>query len=554
MVSHNRKHISYSGELLGLPGVGKSWIAHNGSDAFPKDSKIKLVPQGWTLRKLNNTVTGIWKGRIIFPLIINLLMTNFTGSWRRKVRSALLVFERLGRVMSNHDNDQMKIYDEGLVQALWALVYSFNITESNLKYYDELFRRAVNYIGNIYYVSCPGNLCVRQVIPFSYSNDESSTPESSSQRNSMAFVLRQLRVLGIKIVMINNARYVNEDSVIKKPLVSVVIPMRNEVVHIKDCLISVLKSDYPDDLLEILVIDGGSDDGSSEIVAELIKDNSNIRLVTNPERITPAALNVGIREATGDVLVRMDVHSIYPSDYISRCVEGLFKYGADNVGGVWNIQPGADTFVAKAIALAQSHPVGVGNVAYRIGSKMIKWVDTVPYGCYRKEVFNRIGGFDNELIRNQDDELNARLRKVGGKILLDPTIQCTYFARPTLMQAGRMFYQYGYFKPLAAYKIGKAYTVRQLVPPIFVALIILLAIGGLFSNLIFWVFFVLIFVYLMVISAASVSAGFHYGAKVGLWLPVVFIIMHFAYGIGSLQGVVDFLIRKKKPVDVQLTR
>ena len=341
---------------------------------------------------------------------------------------------------------------------------------------------------------------------------------------------------------------------VQKQFVSVVIPMRNEAAYIKDCLQSLLKNNYPAELMEILVVDGVSSDQSREIVTELIKTNKNIRLLSNPERITPTALNVGIGESKGDVVVRLDVHAIYPVDYISRCVDDLFKYGADNVGGLWDIQPGADTYVAKAIALAQAHPVGVGNVAYRIGTKGIKWVDTVPYGCYKKDVFKRIGGFDPDLIRNQDDELNARLRKAGGKILLDPSIQCTYFARPTLMQIGRMFYQYGYFKPLAAYKIGKAYTIRQLVPPAFVAMVILLATGALFSNIIFYFFLALLFTYFIAISFAALSAVLRAGIRVVLWLPVVFSVMHFAYGIGSLRGMVDFLIRKKKPRDVPLTR
>jgi glycosyltransferase involved in cell wall biosynthesis len=336
--------------------------------------------------------------------------------------------------------------------------------------------------------------------------------------------------------------------------VSVVVPMRNEEDYIAACLQSILRNDYPAKLIEILVVDGGSSDSSREIVNEVISLNSNIRLLDNPMRITPTALNIGIDAAKGSVIVRMDVHAVYPSDYISRCVNDLVKYDADNVGGVWDIRPGADTSIAKAIVIAQSHPVGVGNVAYRIGSKGVKWVDTVPYGCYKKDTLKQLGGFDPELIRNQDDELNARLRKSGGRILLDPAIQCTYYSRSTLRQVGRMFYQYGYFKPLAAYKLGKVYTIRQLVPPLFVMFIILLVIGATLTSVAFWLLLVVLFVYFTVLVMASAKTALRGKFKVALWLPIVFSILHFSYGFGSLRGMIDLVIRKEKPGDVSFTR
>ena len=224
---------------------------------------------------------------------------------------------------------------------------------------------------------------------------------------------------------------------------------------------------FPEIVLEILVVDGMSDDGCRTVVEGLTAQQSSIRLLDNPSRITPAALNTGIEAAKGDVIMRMDAHAIYLPDYIARSVEDLEHYGCDNVGGVWEIHPGDQTVMARAIAVAQGHPFAVGNAYYRIGVKEPRWVDTVPFGCFRKDVFDRVGLFDMDLIRNQDDEFNARLIRHGGRILLDPAIRCRYFARSTLVQVVQMFYQYGYYKPLAAMKVGRVMTVRQLVPGLF---------------------------------------------------------------------------------------
>jgi len=545
-----------SGELLGLPGVGKSWIAQNGSDAIPQNARLLLVPQGWSFGKLVNIANGIWVGRSLVPIIVYLLIANVAAPWHRHLRSTFLIFERLGRQVREKKTNHQIIHDEGILQTLWGLLLHVRVTDNNLRIINKLFRRAAGLIGSVYYVSCPRDMRVSRASFFSKSQNENTNNELLSERECMALVLRQARGLGIKINMVENIRNISwgEGVDMQKPFVSVVVPMRNEAAFIGNCLRSLLNNDYLAELMEILVVDGMSDDGSREIVTEITKTYAGIRLLNNPERITPAALNVGIEEARGDIIVRMDVHAIYPSDYIRSCVEGLLKYGADNIGGVWDIQPGAETNVAKAIALAQSHPVGVGNVAYRLGSKGIKWVDTVPYGCYRKEVLQRLGGFDNDLIRNQDDELNARLREAGGKILLDPSIQCTYFARPTLKQIGRMFYQYGYYKPLASRKIGRAYTIRQLVPPTFVAMIILLSLGAIFSGFMFSLLLILFFIYFLTTTSAAVHAGRGSGTQVVFWLPVVFAIMHFAYGLGALQGIFDFLICDKKPCDVPLTR
>src|SRR5205807_2595104 len=187
----------------------------------------------------------------------------------------------------------------------------------------------------------------------------------------------------------------------------------------------------------------------------------------NPRRIAPCALNIGIQAARGEVILRMDAHVIYLPSYLPILVHALLERGADNVGGVLETLPGADTAVARAIALGLAHRLGVGNSYFRVGASQPRWVDTVAFGCFRRAAFERAGLFDEELVRNQDDEFNFRLIRRGGRVLLMPTARAYYVARTSLRQLWRMYFQYGYFKPLVARKVGRVMTLRQLVPSLF---------------------------------------------------------------------------------------
>jgi glycosyltransferase involved in cell wall biosynthesis len=340
-----------------------------------------------------------------------------------------------------------------------------------------------------------------------------------------------------------------------RPLVSVAIPCRNEREYIAACLDSVLAGDYPRDRLEILVADGQSDDGTRDILAQYVARYSCITLIENLKRTTPAALNAAIRSASGSVVVRMDAHVLYPSDYIRRLVDALEETGADNVGGVLQTIPADTTPAARAIAIGLSHPFGVGNSHFRTGAPERREVDTVPFGCYRREVFERIGLFDEELIRNQDDELNFRLIRHGGRVLLVPEVSCRYFARRSFRHLSRMYYQYGYFKPLVARKVGRVMTVRQLVPSIL--LTALIGSGGLSP----WVpgagagFACIAALYGGFVLACSAFAA---GADVrcGVALTAVFPILHFSYGFGFLRGVYDHFLTGGLPAaaDTGLSR
>jgi glycosyltransferase involved in cell wall biosynthesis len=320
------------------------------------------------------------------------------------------------------------------------------------------------------------------------------------------------------------------------PRVTSVIPCRNEAGYIGACLDSLLACDYPQDQLEILVADGMSDDGTRDIVRDYAARHPSVHLLDNPKRITPAAMNVGVRHATGAIIMPMGAHAIYPRNYISRLVAALDETGADNVGGVLVTIPADDTPVARALAIALSHPLGVGNSYFRIGSAERREVDTVPFGCYRRAVFDRIGLFDEDLVRNQDDELNGRLVREGGRIVLIPEVVSQYYGRRTFRQVARMFFQYGYFKPLAARKIGRVLTVRQLVPALFVVGLAGSALLAPWLAAGRWLFAGITLAYLAATGTAAL-AGWRYGARCALALAAAFPVLHLSYGAGFLAGL-----------------
>jgi glycosyltransferase involved in cell wall biosynthesis len=329
------------------------------------------------------------------------------------------------------------------------------------------------------------------------------------------------------------------------PLVSVIIPCRNEAHWIRAGLESILENDYPKDRIEVLVVDGMSDDGTRSILSELAGRHPRIRLLDNPKKITPTALNIGIGVSRGSVIMRMDAHVAYPANYISALVGRLEDSGADNVGGVCVTRPATDTAMGRAIAVGMSHPLGVGNSYFRIGASKPRWVDTVPFGCYRRDVFDRIGVFDEQLVRNQDDEFNLRLIRRGGRILLTPEVVCDYYARDSLGKLWRMYYQYGYFKPLVVRKVGGVMTLRQLVPAVFVLSLVAAAVAAIWSWTAALLGAAIVLAYAAVILVAAAAAGLRRGVGCGLALVAVFPTLHLSYGLGYLRGVLDFMIFRR---------
>ena len=249
-----------------------------------------------------------------------------------------------------------------------------------------------------------------------------------------------------------------------RPLVSVVVPVRNEAISIEACLERLVAQDYPNECIEILVVDGCSEDATRTIVERFRARHPGValRLLENHQRTVSPAMNVGIRAARGEVIVRMDGHAVPASDYLRACVRALARSGAANVGGVV-VAKGA-TPLGEAVALATQHPIGAGDARYRIGGRA-GYVDTVPYGAFRREVFELVGLFDESLVRNQDYEINARIRAAGGRIYFDPAIWFTYTPRGDVVALSSQYFQYGWWKVETVRRHPRSLRSRQLVPP-----------------------------------------------------------------------------------------
>jgi glycosyltransferase involved in cell wall biosynthesis len=253
------------------------------------------------------------------------------------------------------------------------------------------------------------------------------------------------------------------------PKVSIIVPCYNEQSTIRLLLEALCEQTYPRSDMEVIVADGLSTDGTREVIAAFQKDvpDLSVRIVENPNRYIPSALNRAIEAARGEIIVRFDGHSKPYPDYVENCIAAHRAGLGDNVGGVWEIRPGADTWIAKSIAVAAAHPLGVGDALYR-HAKQAAEVDTVPFGSFRRTLIERLGFFDESLLTNEDYELNARIRKSGGKIWLDPSIRSVYFARATLWQLLRQYWRYGFWKWRMLRRYPDTLRWRQALPPLFV--------------------------------------------------------------------------------------
>ena len=326
------------------------------------------------------------------------------------------------------------------------------------------------------------------------------------------------------------------------PFVTVVIPCWNEARFVAAFLDSVLAQTYPPDRLEILLVDGMSDDGTRRIAQEYAARHPRLRMIDNPARAKPAALNLGVRAARGDVVVRLDVHADYEPGYLAKCVQGLVEHPeADNVGGTRRSVARDDTVLGRAIALSTTQAFGAGNAKYRVGAGGPQWVDTVFGGCYRRGVFDRIGLFDERLTRAQDREFNQRLRAAGGKILLLPEITCTYYARSDLREFCSWTFEAGYWPFRASRSVGRWIgSWRNLVPMGFVLGV---AAGGALaprSATVRRLTATALALYGSAALAVSARLAWHERDPALLVaLPAVFLATHVVYGAGSVCGVLD---------------
>ncbi len=324
-------------------------------------------------------------------------------------------------------------------------------------------------------------------------------------------------------------------------MVSIIVPCRNEEEFITACLESILANDYPKDWLEILVVDGMSEDGTRWLIESYAQKYSFIRLLDNPRKITPVALNIGISHATGQIIMRMDAHATYEKDYISKCVHALENHGADNVGGIWRIIPRSDSIVGKAIVRSLSHRFGIGNAYYRLAnSKEPRWVDTVPFFCCTRDVFDRVSLFNESLSRGQDMEFNLRLKKAGGRTLLVPDIVSYYYARSDMKSFWKHNWSNGVWAILPfLYSPVMPVSWRHLAPLAFVSGLIGSGLLAFVLPVGLWMLLGVSGAYVLGNLAASVQVAIRQkDLRYLLVMPVIFSSLHLGYGLGSLWGFI----------------
>lgn len=322
------------------------------------------------------------------------------------------------------------------------------------------------------------------------------------------------------------------------PAVSVIMPMRNEAALIAETLGAMRRQDYPGEL-ELVCVDGRSTDATRDIVTRIAAEDPRVRLVDNPSGRTPNAMNLGIRAARHPLVLRMDAHAIAAPDYARRSVAALEDQGADCVGGRWDIV--GRGYVGSAIAVALTSPFGVGTADWR-SSQTAGWTDTVPFGLWRRDRLLELGGFDEALTRNQDYELNHRLRESGGRIWYDPAIRSTYYARKGPRALARQYLQYGFWKARVMRLHPGSTRLRHLAAPAFVAA---LAVGAVLAGALGGVWTTLYLGGLGLYAAASLAASALTVHRASKWsalplLPPLFLLLHLSWGAGFWGGFARF--------------
>lgn len=323
------------------------------------------------------------------------------------------------------------------------------------------------------------------------------------------------------------------------PTVSIVVPCFNEEKRIHALLDAIFAQTYPRELLDVTIADGHSTDKTREVIAQFQREHPSLKIsvIDNNARTIPAGINRAIAASQGEIIIRLDGHSSPYPDYVERVVMALEEEKGQNVGGVWEIRPGADTWVARAIAIAAAHPLGVGDALYR-HAKQAAVVDTVPFGAWKRSLVDEIGGYDESLLSNEDYELNARIRQRGGKIWLDPAIRSVYFARPTFAALARQYGRYGFWKFQMLRRYPGTLRWRQALPPLFVLSLLgnlLLAPAWPFFG---WLLAFELLAYFGILSLAGLRSTIqHRGAFLLFGLPLAITVMHIAWGSGFLWSI-----------------
>jgi succinoglycan biosynthesis protein ExoA len=324
------------------------------------------------------------------------------------------------------------------------------------------------------------------------------------------------------------------------PAVSVIVPCYNEQNTILLLLEAVYAQTFPRSQLEVVIADGLSKDKTRQQIADFQTNHADlaVQIVDNPKRTIPSGLNQAIRAAQGELIVRLDAHSVPQPDYVARCVTALEQKLGDSVGGVWEIRPRGEGWQACGIALAAAHPFGVGDAHYRYTSTA-QLVDTVPFGAFHRSLVERVGYFDEELLTNEDYEFNVRIRQSGGKIWLDPAIRSVYFARASLAELARQYWRYGYWKARMLRRYPGTVRWRQALPPLFVLSLLALLVLGIWWPVARCIFVIESAGYAFVLLLAGIQLGIkNHDWKLILSVPLAMATMHLAWGSAFLWSLI----------------
>ena len=331
---------------------------------------------------------------------------------------------------------------------------------------------------------------------------------------------------------------------------SVIIPCRNEEKYLKTCLNSVVDNDYPKEDLEVFVIDGNSNDNTRVIAGQYEKKYDFIHLLLNEKNTVPFAMNLGIKKSSGDYIIRLDAHSEIPGNYFSELIKWSEKLDADNVGVIWITDVKNKNPKSNSIIKVLTSRLGVGNAYFRIGVDKVKEVDTVPFGCYKKDVFEKIGLYNTRLTRNQDIELNKRLKKKNGKIFLLPDLFCKYFARETFSGIAGNNFRNGLWNILTIYitkKLGSV-SLRHFIPFLFLLTLVIPLIFMIWYPGLGFIALLSFIIYLLTILFVSLKIK---DKDSSFYLVVwTFIVLHLSYGFGSFIGLfrIDYFLKSEENI------
>ena len=324
------------------------------------------------------------------------------------------------------------------------------------------------------------------------------------------------------------------------PEITIIVPVRNEEKYISNCIDSIFLSCHSRDV-EVIIVDGLSTDKTRDLLKEYQKQHTNLFLLDNPGRIVPMGMNRAYDIANGDVIIRVDGHCEIAPDYVNNCLKHLGETDAVGVGGP--MQTIGETPLSQTIAVGMGSVFGVGNSSFRTVQGKTMYVDSVPFAAYTREIIAKVGYYDEEMVRNQDDEYNYRIREAGGRLLLAADVQSKYYSRGSLAKLWKQYFQYGYWKVRVLQKHPLQMSLRQFVPPAFVASLMLSLVFALFIPIFWFIFAGIAGVYLLANLLASILIAAKKGWNHLMLLPLVFVILHISYGLGFLVGLIKFANR-----------